>query len=469
MKTLPSYLLRRGSKVLYFRMTVPTDLRPFFKQREIKKSLETRNLAYAYSLARVLAAHTQKAFDECRDMVRKKKPSPEFSNIYLKFTEDSVTKEITIDRGDPTEEAEIAARLLKELNVKSSGQPQTTPPIATPLSTVISEYCDEKAREGAWKEKSTQENQSIFKLLVDITEDAPVEFIDAVMARHVKKVLQQLPPNLNKDPLYRGKTITQICSMSPSRTLSVSTINKYLIRISSLFEWAQRHGYVAANHFTGLSLKKPKRADEERKVFDNADLDLLFGTEIFTAKKYLRSYYYWLPLLGLYTGARLEELCQLHLEDISEHNDMWVLDLNDKAEKGVKTASSKRLVPIHSKLIELGLVARVEALKRKSEIRLFPELKQLSTGYSRPASKWFARYRNKCGVREEGKVFHSFRHTFADTLKQNGADQQKIAALMGHVDQSITTGRYGKPYEPEGLKDVIEMLDFDLNLPKHEW
>jgi len=257
--------------------------------------------------------------------------------------------------------------------------------------------------------------------------------------------------------------------MSPSRTLSVSTVNKYLIRISSLFEWAQRHGYVAANHFTGLSLKKTKRADEERKVFDKADLDLLFGTEIFTAKKYLRSYYYWLPLLGIYTGARLEELCQLHLEDISEHNDMWVLDLNDKAEKGVKTASGKRLVPVHSQLIELGLVDRVEALKRKSEIRLFPELKQQSSGYSQAASKWFARYRKRCGVSEEGKVFHSFRHTFADTLKQKGAEQQKIAALMGHVDQSITTGRYGKPYEPEGLKDVIEMLDFELSLPKHEW
>ena len=65
MRNLPSYLLQRDSDVLYFRIAVPTDLRPFFKQREIKKSLETRNLAYAYTLARVLAAHAQQAFEEC--------------------------------------------------------------------------------------------------------------------------------------------------------------------------------------------------------------------------------------------------------------------------------------------------------------------------------------------------------------------------------------------------------------------
>ena len=33
---------------------------------------------------------------------------------------------------------------------------------------------------------------------------------------------------------------------------------------------------------------------------------------------------FWLPLLGLYTGATLAELSQLHTSDIKEHQDFWV-------------------------------------------------------------------------------------------------------------------------------------------------
>ena len=342
MRNLPSYLLQRDSEVFYFRIAIPTDLRSFFKQREIKKSLGTSDLSYAYTLARMLADHTHKAFDECRNMAKKGTTPTEFSQIMVKITDGGVTKEIAIEREDPTEEAEIAARVLKELNVTSSGPAETARPSTTVLSEVIEEYRTEKDREEAWTEKSTHENNSIFALLQEITGDIPVSTVDAGVARHVKKILMQLPPNLNKNPLYREKTIEQICSMSPTPTLSVTTVNKYLTRISSLFEWAQRHGHITSNPFVGLGLKKKKLAHEERKAFEISELGRLFHGEIFTSKKCLRSYYYWLPLLGLHTGARIEELCQLHLEDIREDSGTWVLDINDNAEKRLKSLSSCR-------------------------------------------------------------------------------------------------------------------------------
>jgi integrase len=59
------------------------------------------------------------------------------------------------------------------------------------------------------------------------------------------------------------------------------------------------------------------------------------------------------------------------------------------------------------------------------------------------------------------KDFHSFRHTVVNTLKQNLVDEKLINAIIGHADQSMSTGRYGDPFHPRVLIDVIQQLDFE--------
>ncbi len=74
--------------------------------------------------------------------------------------------------------------------------------------------------------------------------------------------------------------------MNPAKQISDTTFNKYINRISSMCEWAQQQGYPTANPFKGKALKKTKRAHEERQEFSNADLNALFGTEIFTVGEF---------------------------------------------------------------------------------------------------------------------------------------------------------------------------------------
>ena len=78
-------------------------------------------------------------------------------------------------------------------------------------------------------------------------------------------------------------------------------------------------------------------------------------------------------------------------------------------------------------------------------------------------SKWFARYSKSCGVDEGGKVFHSFRHTAIDCLKQAGVAKEKIAALVGHEDESETFGRYGKDFKVGVMVQVVDSLDFKIS------
>jgi len=156
------------------------------------------------------------------------------------------------------------------------------------------------------------------------------------------------------------------------------------------------------------------------------------------------------------------------LEDIYQKEDLWVIDINDKLDKKLKNQSSKRVIPIHTRLIALGFIQYVSMLQKNKHTRLFPELKKSRDGYSQAASKWFTRYRISCGVIDKDKAFHSFRHTTIDYFKQNKEIKSIMKAIAGHKDEDITTGLYGKAYEPLTLVSAIESLVFPIEVKKYE-
>ena len=90
-----------------------------------------------------------------------------------------------------------------------------------------------------------------------------------------------------------------------------------------------------------------------------------------------------------------------------------------------------------------------------NEKRLFPELKLRRDGYGQDVSKWFARYRKRIGIDGSTKVFHSFRHTVIDQLKQQEAPKEMVANIAGHLDESVTFGRYSKNYQPKVMQQYI--------------
>lgn len=71
----------------------------------------------------------------------------------------------------------------------------------------------------------------------------------------------------------------------------------------------------------------------------------------------------------------------------------------------------------------------------------------------------FVRYRTRIGTTGSGKVFHSFRHTFADRLKQANAPHPYIEALLGHADPSLITD---KAYTPAVLAPSVALLSFTV-------
>jgi integrase len=171
---------------------------------------------------------------------------------------------------------------------------------------------------------------------------------------------------------------------------------------------------------------------------------------------------YWLPVLGLYTGARLNELCQLRIIDIKNHAGIWYFDFTDEGVgQHLKSTSSKRRVPVHSDIISLGFLEYVETAKKANRPMLF-DLPIRNDRYSHTPSKWFNRIKSRALSEHDKKAFHSFRHTFIDyalnKLKLQG--NPLLKALVGHTDKEITSGVYGSSFELEDLNNIIQQIDF---------
>lgn len=377
------------------------------------------------------------------------------------------------------EEVLPLSSVLVGLDEKQTRQNSNAPSIS--LKEVFNKLYHEKTTQGeSWRERTASQMMRNFEKLHEIIEywvgftNINIGDISRHHATKLKETLTQLPRDSKKK--YPHLSIEELLKIKDQKLISVRTQNNYLNLMSNIFEYAQNNHYVQDNPFKGLQIKisKKKRKKQEYKRFTDSELENLFNSDIFIKKKFSKSYHFWLPLMALYSGARIEELCQLHLTDITDISGTPVIIIQE--EEGVKTTktdASNRIIPIHSTLIRIGLIDYVNSLKNKGKTLLFTDLKPFKNRFSHYASRWFNEdskikisYKTKCGIKGQGKVFHSFRKTFVDNLKQIGEEERMVAAIVGHEKNTMTFGNYANPYNINLLKTVVDKLDFpNANLP----
>lgn len=178
-------------------------------------------------------------------------------------------------------------------------------------------------------------------------------------------------------------------------------------------------------------------------------------------------------MLGLLTGARINELCQLALTDVRVDDDIGVayLDINgDREDASVKTDSSPRWVPLHPKLVATGFLEYVAAVRKSPGATLvFPYLRYSEkNGYAGAPSKAFGRYLDKIGVVGAGKVFHSLRKTCNQRLLEGGVSVEIRSDYLGHENENVNSVVYTRGLQLKKLGEVVHPhLDFpDIDAAK---
>ena len=126
-----------------------------------------------------------------------------------------------------------------------------------------------------------------------------------------------------------------------------------------------------------------------------------------------------------------------------------------KVEGEVKNQQSIRWVPLHPKLIDLGFLHYVEAVKREGYEMLFPDAKQACDGkYSTWFQKPWANYLKRIAVKTSRKeCFDAFRHTWVGALRRAEVPEE-IRKRLGGWKIHGAEGGYG----PEHLPRLLNYL-----------
>lgn len=391
-------------------------------------------------------------------------------------------------------EAEISAleALVADDGLRTPEQPipEALPNSGDAMSSVLDKYIEVAGRELEWTAKDALRWRGHLNEFLEIAGDKPVNRYTRADGVLFKDTQLALPSRRGVKP-FRGLGLIAAAKLAGGKPdvelLSPTTINDKIGCVSRFFVWARSRDDSVVNPVDGLAVKRKKRGrNKERFPWRTDELNTMFQAPIYTGCHSLRrwrdkgnfvprqSAMFWVPLIGLFSGMRLGEIIQLHVADVKTRAGISYFDvttiLDDdevKEQKSLKTATSRRGVPIHKTLFDVGFADFLEYRKRSGADRLFPDFGQAKDdgSWSKPFSKHFKRFRDSIGVTRRGVVFHSLRHNVEDALRNADVRKEVRDAVQGHEESGVSR-EYGSGHYVETLNEAVQKIRYaGLRLP----
>lgn len=332
--------------------------------------------------------------------------------------------------------------------------------------------------------------QSVLPLMLALIGDKPVSELTQLDLEEFFKDICKLPPRWSDQVKRSGVSVRQLLELDHETCMSPKTFqDTYVAAVRPFINESKRlygdplYGdYKFPYHLTTEGIRyrgSRKEGERKQRAFKVDELKRLFeGTEYARfAKSSDDAPRYWLPLIGLFTGARVNEICQLNPQvDIITDDAIPFFEFTPESEgderitKTIKNQTSVRRVPIHPRLIDLGILDYVKAQKGAGHRLLFPGWPPSRGKASAKAEKWFREFMMDTGLRDEtpGKTLlgmHAFRHTLLNRALNLGVVNAEV--ITGHArDVSAIVRGYEGEMELANKLKVLSQIDFDVAPPK---
>lgn len=499
---LPSRLRVSRHGIYQFRLLLPDVLAVCFGQREIRRTLGTRDPQGAKLLAYGLSARILPVLDRLtRTMtLDPKKITPEEARRLV--AENLVIEGGTIKatRLETSPDPEVAARELASLAELARASQQietrrgsaeakeifaaTAPPPTAPRPVTIKQAI---AAFKIYKQGSASSSADLYEQRLDTLaklaggEGRKLHMVTEIEGAEIAQALLVLPAYRKDVP----KASELLANPPQGKRLAAGTVRDYLVLFTDFFMWAIRaKHHPGPNPFREAPRPKPGAEIGGAEAFTESELRKIFDAANLDPRRLKRPYHFWGPLFGLFTGARANEIAQLRLADFVEEDGQRCIrirhDPNADTPTRTKNAASVRTLPLHPTLWAIGLQRYLDDVKRIGGDRLFPTLPLDAKG---KREKYFSRdfntgYLNDIGIHDKRrKVFHSFRDTTVQALTDKEVGDFYIEAWIGHAHESVTSKHYRTQRVPPGkLAEVclpalaFPFLDFEaIRYPDGLW
>ena len=328
------------------------------------------------------------------------------------------------------------------------------------------------------------QERTTLRLFMDVCGDRPVNAYGRGDVTGFLDTLRQLPKTYGKSPKDRDRRAADIIASAPADTprLTDKTVKRHHTALTQFLRFAVDAGHLTVAQHTELTAKhrfrEEQKAHEQRDAWAPDDLRTLFRSPVWTGcsgpvrrsepgPHIIRDARFWLPILALYHGARLEEFADLYRRDVWHEEGTWALRLvetkgnGEAGDRSLKSEAATRVIPLHPELMRLGFLAYVAKTAPNPEDALFPDLRPQGRDRKRGPriTRWFVEYRRAIKVFRPGVAMHAFRHTAITRLRDTITEHQQerhVDFLMGHARRgSEGAVRYDKG---PGLKAVAATL-----------
>lgn len=353
-------------------------------------------------------------------------------------------------------------------------------PVGPTMSELLPAFVENMIGLKEWRGQASKQNQATYRMFLEWCGDRPVQAYGKADVASFRDMLRHLPPNWSRSPTLRDTPLKEIIAQAKaagSEGLAKKTIKRHFSALGRFVDDCIERGFHdGPNLFHGQKWKNVGRAGMKRTMWEGEELAKLFDSPIWNGRhsrfrskpgpNIIRDSYFWLPILGLYHGNRLEEFAQLRRQDVKQIAGIWVLHITDESGGQVKNDQSKRLVPLHPEMQRLGFIEYVTETAPDPASLVFPDLRPNGPDnkLSHDWSGEFTRYRQDIGVYRKGLDYHSFRHGVTTKLYEAGVSDGLVDDLTGHEGEGESRKTYNKrvvarPQRPDqAVKALYEAI-----------
>ena len=502
----PLYFFKSKHGVYQFRYSFPLQLCNSSNiQREIKISLRSKDRdiairrhyfvylqvkALAVELKRITMSESNSKKVNLQAVIEQYKKKIILDDLRL-CVEDHIIENATLVIAKDKYKSELAKKdKIIDMLSSSSSQPINNVKSVS-LAHAIAEYVAIQADRKVWSDGSKRQRKSYLSVFADIVgQHLDISMVDKDAITSYQRTLRNLPTNVNKhfdrpnDISLRPIHYKHIAESHSREKLSARGLQSHFITVKPFLSWCVDTGYLTQDYRTILAIGK--REIQKTKVevlpFSLEHLSKMFTSYIYSdysiSREKPNAFHFWMPLLGLFTGARENEIATLRLSDIKIIDSILCIDINDGHEgKTLKTEAARRSVPLGQAIINAGFESYLQTRRKESKVKdptLF-ELPNHRDGVSRAVSKWFnENFKVKCELTTTGKTkicFHSFRHTLINKLRSTKVGNSLVPdrivkEIVGHEMGDVTSDVYGHNHDVALKKEAIDNVNFGIDLSK---